>query len=126
MSNFLRPLGVGLASFLTAYCSIVAAQDKALKYPVRPVRFIISVAPGAGADIVARTTAQVLTEKWGHNAVVDPRPGGGGLIASEALLKSTPDGHTILQSGDGIMYQKITRGAPFDALKVFEPVVSTS
>jgi tripartite-type tricarboxylate transporter receptor subunit TctC len=105
---------------------IAQAQDKPIGYPVRPLRIIISVAPGAGADIVARASAAVLTEKWGQNVVVDPRPGGGGLIASKALLRSTPDGYTILQAGDGIMYQRLTRGAPFEALKEFEPVVSTS
>lgn len=115
-----------LAAMMLAHVTIAQAQDKSIGYPVRPLRIIISVAPGAGADMVARASARVLTEKWGQNTVVDPRPGGGGLIASQALLKSTPDGYTILQSGDGIMYQRLTRDAPFDALKVFEPVVSTS
>ena len=55
---------------------------------MRPIRIIIGVQPGAGSDMVARATAQILTEKWGQNAVVDPRPGGGGVIASELTAKS--------------------------------------
>jgi len=125
-SNALRNLLFSLGALLVGHVTVAAAQEKSSPYPVRPLRIIIGVAPGAGADMVARASAHVLTEKWGHNAVVDPRPGGGGLIASQALLKSTPDGYTLLQAGDGIMYQRLTRGAPFDALKVFEPVVSTS
>jgi tripartite-type tricarboxylate transporter receptor subunit TctC len=102
------------------------AAEKGASYPTRPIRIIIGVAPGAGADMVARTTAQIMTERWGHNAVVDPRPGGGGVIASETLLKSTPDGYTILQSGDGLLFQTATKRVPFDVLKEFDPVVATT
>jgi tripartite-type tricarboxylate transporter receptor subunit TctC len=75
---------------------------------------------------VARATAQILTERWGQNAVVDPRPGGGGVIASELVSKSTPDGYTLLQSGDGLLFQTATKRVPFEVLKVFEPVVSST
>lgn len=102
------------------------AADKPLDYPTRPIRIIIGVAPGAGADMVARATAQIMIEKWGQNAVVDPRPGGGGVIASETLLKSTPDGYTILQSGDGLLFQTATKRVPFDVLKEFIPVIATT
>ena len=126
LNNVLRNLLYGLAAIPIIHATVAGAQEKSIGYPVRPLRIIIGVAPGAGADMVARASAHVLTEKWGQNTVVDSRPGGGGLIASQALLRSTADGYTILQAGDGIMYQKLTRGAPFEALKVFEPVVSTS
>jgi tripartite-type tricarboxylate transporter receptor subunit TctC len=116
----------GLASALLIYGATALAQDKVPGYPVRPIRIIIGVLPGAGADMVARATAQILTERWGQNAVVDPRPGGGGAIASELVSKSTPDGYTILQSGDGLLFQTATKRVPFDVLKVFEPVVSST
>jgi len=108
-------------------CSAAAlAQDKPPGYPVRPIRIIIGVAPGAGADMVARATAQMLTDRWGQNAVVDPRPGGGGVIASELTAKSAPDGYTILQSGDGLLFQSATKRVSFDILKTFDPVVSST
>lgn len=106
--------------------AVGAAAEKGVNYPTRPIRIIIGVAPGAGADMVARATAQIMTERWGQNAVVDPRPGGGGVIASETLLKSTPDGYTILQSGDGLLFQTATKRVPFDVLKEFEPIVATT
>jgi tripartite-type tricarboxylate transporter receptor subunit TctC len=108
-------------------CSAPAlSQDKPPNYPVRPIRIIIGVAPGAGADMVARATAQMLTDRWGQNAVVDPRPGGGGVIASELMAKSAPDGYTILQSGDGLLLQSATKRVAFDILKTFDPVVSST
>ena len=102
------------------------APDKVPGYPVRPIRIIIGVQPGAGSDMVARATAQILTEKWGQNAVVDPRPGGGGVIASELTAKSAPDGYTILQSGDGLLFQSATKRVAFDILKTFDPVVAST
>jgi len=117
--------GTGLALLLAA-TTLASAQDKPLNYPVRPIRIIIGVAPGAGADMVARATAQLFVERWAQNAVVDPRPGGGGVIASDTLAKSSPDGYTILQSGDGLLLQSVTKRVSFDILKAFDPVVAST
>lgn len=114
------------AFFVFVYGPSAVAQDKPPGYPVRPIRIIIGVQPGAGADMVARATAQILTDKWGQNAVVDPRPGGGGVIASELMAKSTPDGYTLLQSGDGLLFQSATKRVAFDILKTFDPVVAST
>lgn len=126
MNIIIRKLGCWLTPSVLAYSAAVLAQDKPPGYPVRPIRIIIGVAPGAGADMVARATAQLLTERWGQNVVVDPRPGGGGVIASELMAKSAPDGYTILQSGDGLLFQSATKRVPFDILKTFDPVVSST
>ena len=77
------------------------------------MRIIISVSPGAGADMVARMTAQILHERWGQNVVVDPRPGGGGVIASDVLRKSQTDGYTLLQNGTGILFPTATKRVPY-------------
>lgn len=100
-----------------------AAADKPLDYPNRPVRLLITVPPGSGADMVARMTSQLLTERWGQNVVVDPRTGGGGVIASETLQKSLPDGYTILQTGTGLLFQTATKRVSFDVLKEFVPIL---
>ena len=126
MNTGITKLGCWLTPVVLTYSMAVLAQDKPPGYPVRPIRIIIGVAPGAGADMVARATAQILTERWGQNAVVDPRPGGGGVIASELTAKSTPDGYTILQSGDGLLLQSATKRVPFDILKTFDPIVSST
>jgi len=113
-----------LAVFASGATAI--AQDKAANYPVRPMRIIISVAPGAGADMVAKLTADVLREKWGQNVVVDPRPGGGGVIASTMAAKADPDGYTLYQNGFGLLMQGAAKRVEFDILKTFTPVAQTS
>ncbi|HKA45326.1 MAG TPA: tripartite tricarboxylate transporter substrate binding protein [Burkholderiales bacterium] len=109
-----------------AYCSAALAQDKPPGYPVRPIRLIVAVAPGAGADAIARAAAQMLTDRWGTNAVVDNRPGGSGVIAMELVARSAPDGYTLLSLGDTLMLLGALKRVSFDVLKEFEPVVPTS
>jgi len=124
MNAMLRIMACGLAGLA---CSAAAqAPDKAAGYPVRPIRIIISVAPGAGADFIARTTAQMLIDKWGQNAVVDSRPGGGGVVAVEMTQRASPDGYTMLQYGDGMSLIGAQKRVPFDVRKAFEPVVASS
>ncbi len=116
-------------------CSLnAAAQDPSTElrtgggrgYPAKPIRLIVAVAPGAGADTIARAVAQMLTDRWGQNAVVDNRPGGGGVIATELVARSAPDGYTFLSQGETVLYQSAQKRLPFDALKVLDPFVSTS
>ena len=73
-----------------AFAVSAMAQEKATNFPAHPMRLIISVAPGAGADAVTRAAAQALTDAWGQTAAVDNRPGAGGVIATELVAKSTP------------------------------------
>ena len=115
--------------FVTAVlaCSTLAlAQDKPANYPQRPIRIIITVAPGAGADFVARGAAQILTDAWGQNAVVESRPGGGGVVGVEIAARATPDGYTILQYGDAMYLMGALKRVPFDVMKTFEPVAALS
>jgi tripartite-type tricarboxylate transporter receptor subunit TctC len=107
-------------------CNVATAQDKAVNYPNRPIRLVVSVAPGAGADAIARAAAQMLTDRWGQNAVVDNRPGGGGVIATELVARSSPDGYTILSQGDTLMLLGALKRVSFDVLKAFDPIVPTS
>ena len=107
-------------------CSAVCAQEKPADYPQRPLRIIIAVAPGGGADFIARATAQLLSDRWGHNAVVDSRPGGAGVVAVELLHRASPDGHTMMQYGDGMMLIRAQKRVAFDVFKAFDPVVSST
>ena len=114
-------------AFATAMLACGAlAQDKPANYPLRPVRLVISVAPGAGADAIARAAAQMLTDAWGQNAIVDNRPGGGGVIAAELVARSAPDGYTILSHGETLMLLGALKRVPFDIRKAFDPIVPTS
>jgi tripartite-type tricarboxylate transporter receptor subunit TctC len=118
-----------LAGALIAYlaCSSPAfAQNKPAGFPSKPIRLVITVAPGAGADAIARAAAQMLTDRWGQTAIVDNRPGGSGVIAAELVANSAPDGYTLLSVGEQLMLLGALKRLPFDVFKAFDPVVATS
>jgi tripartite-type tricarboxylate transporter receptor subunit TctC len=85
------PTRVLAAIVCAALASLVAAQD----YPAKPVRIILSAGAGGASDIVARIVAERLTAQWKQNVLVENRPGGGAVIATEAVARATPDGHTL-------------------------------
>src|SRR5712691_7577725 len=72
---------------------------KAQTYPFRPVRLIVGASPGGVIDILARLLGQWLSERLGQSFVIDNRPGGGGAIAIETVVKAPPDGTTLLMVG---------------------------
>ncbi len=88
-------------------------------YPAKPVRFIV----GPGPDVLPRLLGQKLTESWGHQVVVDQRPGAGGIIAADTVAKSAPDGYTLLLTTgaytiNASLYQKL----PYDLERDLAPV----
>src|SRR5260221_7141509 len=80
----------------TAAASVFSYAASALDYPTRPVRVIVPVAPGGGADIVARLTGQWLSERLGQQFIVENRPGGGTNIGTEMVAHAPADGYTLL------------------------------
>jgi len=114
-----------LATAITAHAQRPAAGDPAPDYPNKPIRWIITVAPGGGADITTRTIGQKLTEAWGQQVIVDNRPGGNGIVGMELAARATPDGHTIVLGTIGpvainpSMYDKLS----YDPVKDFAPLM---
>jgi tripartite-type tricarboxylate transporter receptor subunit TctC len=91
--NFLY-LAAG-ASALPAVSRIARAQT----YPTRPVRIVVTAAPGGAYDILARLIGQWLTERLGQPFVIENRPGGGGNVGTEAVVRAPADGYTLLLCG---------------------------
>ena len=79
-------------------CALLSMAQGAMAqgYPLKPVRIVVTVAPGGGNDFVARLAAQKLSERMGQQFIVDNRPGGGGTTGSALVAKSAPDGYTLL------------------------------
>lgn len=76
-----------------------AANAVAQSYPQRPVRIVVPWAAGGNADVLTRVMAQKLSESWGQQVVVDNRGGANGMIGSEQVVRSKPDGYTLLVDG---------------------------
>jgi hypothetical protein len=77
-------------------------------YPTKPVRVIVTFAPGGGTDLMARTIGQKLADAWGKPFVVDNRAGAGGIIGTEIAARAAPDGYTLLLASYGAEAQAST------------------
>jgi tripartite-type tricarboxylate transporter receptor subunit TctC len=109
-----------------AACLMGPAQRAAAQqgYPSRPIRIIVPFPPGASNDILARLIGKKLTDVFGVQTVVDNRGGGSTIIGASILLKSPPDGYTImLTSGTHILTPLLIK-APYDAINDFAPVAT--
>jgi len=96
------------AAALPAVSRIANAQA----WPTRPVRIIVATAPGGAPDIVARLIGPWLSERLGQQFVIDNRPGGASNIGTEAVVRASPDGYTLLQADstapiDAALYDKL-------------------
>ncbi len=126
MNNKMRSRVLWLAGAALAFQGVAVAQERPAGYPARPIRIVVSVAPGGGSDAMTRAAAQMLTDSWGQTIVVDNRPGGGGVIATELVAAATPDGYTIMSQGNTVLLQDAMKRVPFHVLQAFDPIVAMS
>jgi len=107
---------------LLALCAVGVAQ--AQTWPAKPVRIVVAYPPGGGIDVLGRQLAEKLTGAWGQPVVVENKPGANTIVATDAVAKSAPDGHTILLTTDATfsinphLYSRL----PFDPQRDFIPV----
>ena len=93
------------------------------QYPLKPIRLIILSTPASGPDIVGRLIGARLTESWGQQVVIDPRPGASGIIGAELAARAAPDGYTLAIATTqaaivSVMFEKLN----FDLVKDFAPI----
>src|ERR1700760_1553448 len=81
---------------LVLLCSMQSLLAQGQPYPSKPIRVVILVVPGGGADVTSRMVGQKLTESWGQQVIVDNRPGGNGIVGMDIAAHSNPDGYTLV------------------------------
>ena len=113
-----------LQLLLAATIAACAATAFAQGYPNKPIRIIAPFPPGGSADLTARIIADHLTRSMGQPVVVENVPGAGGSIAAERVVKSPPDGYTLIVGSTGIMSVNASLFAklPYDIVKNFTPI----
>lgn len=118
------------ATCAAAAAIVLAVSGKpaqAEAFPEREVRIIVGYNPGSTTDLIARTIAQELSDRWGQPVIVDNRPGASGLSGAEALVHSEADGYTYLFDGpppfltNGLLRNRL----PYDPADI-QPVVAVT
>jgi tripartite-type tricarboxylate transporter receptor subunit TctC len=117
LRRFIRSFGVA------ALLSVAALSAQAQSFPTRPVTIFVPYSAGGAVDVLARTIAQSLSKSWGQQPVIENRPGAGGVIASQALAQSAPDGYRLILVASGhplnqFFYPKL----PYDTFKDFTAI----
>lgn len=115
-----RFLVATIAAAMLAGGGAASAQSA---FSAKPVHIYVPYAAGGGVDILTRTLGDVVSRQWGQTVVVENRPGAGGVVASQALVQSPPDGYALIMVASGhatnpFLYPKI----PYDTFKDFTPI----
>ena len=111
------------AVLAAALFALAGTHADAQNFPNKPVHILVPYAAGGAVDVLARTVGQSLSKIWGQQPVVENRPGAGGIIASQALTQSAPDGYTLILVASGhplnqFFYPKL----PYDTFKDFTAI----
>ena len=119
--NTMKPyLLLALAAGAAAFTAPAVAQT----YPNKAIRMVVHFPPGGPTDLVARMVGQKLAEAWGQQVVIDNRPGAGGIVGVENVVRAAPDGHTLLFATGGSMAVTPAVGtkAPYNVFTDLAPV----
>jgi tripartite-type tricarboxylate transporter receptor subunit TctC len=110
--------------FGTLLASLVLLHGAAAQtFPSKPIKIVVPFGAGGVADLTARIVGAKLTESLGQSVIIDNKPGAGGVIASDTVAKSAPDGHTLLlMSNATAVSAGLFKTLPFDPVRDFTPV----
>ncbi len=113
---------IALFAIAASACAPLAVAQN---YPVRPVRIIVPFVPGGPTDIQARWAAQQLNAALGQGFIVDNRGGAGGVPGTEAVVKSAPDGYTLLAGNPGplTIAPSVRANMPYQTLRDLAPIM---
>ena len=106
--------------------NLSVAPAAAQQFPSRVVKLVVPQTPGGATDVFARKIGQALSEKWGQPVVVENRAGAGGVVGTDVVAKSAPDGYTLLvtyagsQAINASLYPKL----PFDTVRDFQTIAT--
>lgn len=114
---------IGMAATAAAMLTAGGLAFAQAPFPSKPVHIFVPYAAGGGVDILTRTLGDVVSRQWSQTVVVENRPGAGGVVASQALAASPPDGYTLIVVASGhatnpFLYPKL----PYDTFKDFTPI----
>jgi len=114
---------VAVATLATSVFSAPLIWAQGAPYPTRTVTIVVPLAPGGGVDTIARVFAEKLRDRLGQPVVVENRPGAGGVLGSDYVAKSAPDGYTLLMTTNAEVLAKfLHKSVPFDVTKDFASV----
>jgi tripartite-type tricarboxylate transporter receptor subunit TctC len=111
---------------LTAALAFAVSINPAIgqQYPAKPVRIVVAFSAGGGTDFMARLIGQKLTEWWGHQVVVENRPGAAGTIGADFVAKAPPDGYTLMLGSinQNALAPAVYSKLPYNAVKDFSAI----
>lgn len=122
-----KPIALAVAGIAAALALAAPSAHAAdTTYPTRTITIVVPASPGGAIDLVARLIGQKMTEAWGQPVVVDNRTGATGIIGTDLVAKSPPDGYTLaLVASSHAINPSMVKKLPFDTIKSFEPVALT-
>ena len=109
-----------VALLAMALCADVAGQA----YPAKAVRWIVPYPPGGSTDVIARTVGAKVAEAWSIQVIIDNRPGASGMLGTDIVAKSAPDGYTLASvASSHVLQPSLYRQVPFNTINDFTQVV---
>lgn len=120
-----RRRSFALAASVALFAALASPAGAQESYPSRPVRFVVPFPPSGASDLMARIVAKELSEKWGKAVVVDNRTGGNGILGTQVVANSPPDGYTwLLVTFFHVTNPSLYPSIPYDTVRDFSGVAT--